>query len=287
MPELPEVETIKRILTPQLCGRSIAELTINRPEVLAHPSPDIFCHSVQSAAIKELERHGKYLLIGLDNDCTIIIHLRMTGQLLCTPADYPPEKHTHVIFHLDNGQELRYIDVRRFGRLWLKRADSPDTFSGIHRLGIEAFDDRFNASYLQKTLGNRHITIKQGLLDQTVIAGLGNIYTDEALFAAKLNPCLPVSKMREQEWQALAIAILQVLEQAIANNNMTEEEYLAGGGKEYRNTPFFLIYGREGKGCPYCGTLIERVKIAGRSSFYCPKCQPKGVSANESVTRNL
>lgn len=276
MPELPEVETVKRILEPQLHGRRITELTVNRPEVLAHPAADLFSDSVRSAVIKGMGRRGKYLLIYLSNDCTVIIHLRMTGRLLLTPADYAVEPHTHIIFHLDSNEELRYIDVRRFGRFWLAKPGEPDTSCGIHTLGIEAVDTGFTSAYLQEKLGNRRLSIKQGLLDQTIVAGLGNIYADEALFAAGIHPCRPAGQLQKQEWQALAEAIPQILEQAIINDEMTAGEYLAGGGKEYRNGAFFCVYGREGKECPRCKTWIERTRIAGRSSYYCPYCQPVG-----------
>lgn len=276
MPELPEVETVKRILSPQLCGRIVDGLTVNRPEVLAHPGAARVCAAVQSAAIVALGRRGKYLSIHLDGGDALIVHLRMTGQLLVTPADYPEKPHTHVVFHLDNGRELRFIDTRRFGRIWLKGAQEEDTFTGIHKLGPEPFDAACCAAYLERVFGGRRLTVKQALLDQTVIAGIGNIYADETLFAAKLHPARSALSLRKAEWKRLAKTIPEVLAKAIADNETTADEYLAGEGKEYRNTPFLQVYGRVGKPCLRCGTAVESMRIAGRGSSYCPRCQKVG-----------
>lgn len=273
MPELPEVETVKRILSPQICGHYITGVTVSRLEVLAHPTVDEFNNLTKLAVIQRVERLGKYLIICLANGCSILVHLRMTGQLLCTPAEYPVKPHTHVVFQLDNTQELRFTDVRRFGRIWLKRAEEQDTFSGIHKLGVEPFDKAFGREYLKSKLGNRRISIKQGLLDQTVIAGLGNIYADEALFMAGISPNRSSAEMKEADWQALTNAIPQILVKAIANNDMSEMEYLFSEGKEYRNSNFLEVYGRAGEPCRHCSTPIKRIKIGGRSSFYCSQCQ--------------
>lgn len=273
MPELPEVETVRRILEPQLRGRVVTGLDVHHPAVLAHPAPEAFRHAVRSARIGELGRRGKFLLVRLDGGAALVIHLRMTGQLLLTPPDYPMKAHTHAVFRLDNGNELRFVDTRRFGRLWLLGAEERDTFTGIHKLGPEPFDETFGAAYLERTLGKRHIAVKQALLDQAAVAGIGNIYADESLFAANLHPLRPTDSIRRAEWKRLAAAIPQVLDKAIADNAMTPEEYLAGEGAEYRNTPFFQVYGRAGQACPRCGTVLERIKIAGRGSCYCPRCQ--------------
>lgn len=272
MPELPEVETVRRVLEPQLSGRRVIKAAAARPEVIVRPELPEFCRFTESAVIMGMGRRGKFLLFYLDNGAVLILHLRMTGQLICVPADFPVRRHTHVAFSLDNGMELRFIDTRRFGRLWLARPGEEDTFSGIGRLGPEPFDGEFGAGYLQKKLGGRAITVKQGLLDQSVVAGIGNIYADEALFEAKICPRTPANKMSKGKWARLAAASRLALGRAVEGNAVTPEEYLAGEGAEYRHNDFF-VYGREGEACRLCGTAIERVKIGGRSSFYCPKCQ--------------
>lgn len=272
MPELPEVETVKRVLEPQLRARRITALTAARPNVLARPALPEFRRGSEGAVIQELGRRGKFLQIYLDNGTVIILHLRMTGHLVCVPADFPVKAHTHVTFGLDSGSELRFIDVRRFGRFWLKRAGEEDDFSGMDKLGLEPFDEGFDADYLERKLSGRRITVKQGLLDQTVLAGIGNIYSDEVLFSTKIDPRRPVPELQKNEWRKLAEAIPRVLELAIEGNAVTPEEYLECEEGEYKHNDFY-VYGREKEICRLCGEPIKRVKIAGRSSFYCPRCQ--------------
>lgn len=274
MPELPEVETMKRILEPQVRERKITELVVHRPEVLAHPTQVLFQDRVVGTVFTGMGRRGKYLLFYLSNHAVITLHLRMTGQILVTPQDFPEEKHTHVIFKLDNGSELRFIDTRRFGRLWLINENEKDTFTGIHKLGLEPFDPECNADYLIQALGKRRKTVKVCLLDQTVVAGIGNIYSDEILHASKIHPGRPANSLTYEEWCVLAETISAVLETMIEKNHMTPDEYLAGLGKAYRNTPSFQVYGRKEQACFSCGTLLERMVIGGRSSCYCPECQP-------------
>lgn len=273
MPELPEVETVKRILEPQLTGRRIRSVTLHRPEVVAHPGTEAFQKVTAGRMIAGMGRRGKFIQIFLDNGDTVILHLRMTGCLLAVPDDYPEAKHTHVRFLLEGGGELRFIDPRRFGRLWLKGKDEEDTFSGIGALGPEPFDPTFNAAYLQAVLGDRQRKIKECLLDQRIVAGIGNIYADEILFASGIRPDRPAAAMTQEEWGRLAAAVPALLLQGIEADAMTPEEYLARKGEKYRSVPFFQVYGREGESCPRCGCLIRRVMLAGRSSCYCPCCQ--------------
>lgn len=272
MPELPEVETVRRVLEPQLSGRRVVRAAAARPEVITRPAFSEFCRWIESSVIRGMGRRGKFLLVYLDNGATLILHLRMTGQLICVPEDFPLRRHTHVALSLDNGTELRFIDTRRFGRLWLVRPGEEDNFSGIGKLGPEPFDGAFCAGHLEKRLGGRAITVKQGLLDQSVVAGIGNIYADETLFEAKTHPRTPAREVTKQGWKKLAAAARRVLERAIAGNAVTAEEYLAYEGGDYKHNDFF-VYGRERGQCRACGTAIERVKIGGRSSFYCPRCQ--------------
>ena len=275
MPELPEVETVRRILEPQLKGRRISGLTVNRPEIIAHPTADIFTHAVIGTVIARMGRRGKYLSLHLDTGNTILLHLRMTGQLLATPADFPAEKHTHLIFHLDDGTELRYLDTRRFGRFWLLQETEKDIWSGIQKLGPEPFDPQLTPAWLREKIGRSRRPVKECLLDQRTVAGIGNIYGDEILFAAKICPARPACSLREQEWQTLAAVIPAVLQKAVDDNRMTPEEYLKGRGKEYRNDPFLQVYGHEGDACPCCGAALKRIILSGRSSVYCPNCQPE------------
>lgn len=273
MPELPEIETIKNIIEPQIQGLSIEDITVRRPEVIAHPTADKFCKSVTGQMISSMTRRGKYLIINLKNKSSVILHLRMTGCLLLTPADYPMEKHTHIVIRLSSQMELRFSDTRRFGRFWLIQNEEADTYSGIHKLGIEPLDAKLNAEYLKLHFGKRKKAIKMCLLDQNIIAGIGNIYSDEILFTAKINPARPACTLNADEWKRLASAIVERISYFIEKNKLTPEDYLESKGKEYRNTPFLQVYGKEGQPCPVCGKTLCRMTIGGRSSIYCPSCQ--------------
>ena len=273
MPELPEVETIKRVIEPQIQGLMIDEVTVKRPEVVSYPAADEFCRLLTGQTISHMTRRGKFLMIYLNSNDRIILHLRMTGCLLITPADYAEEKHTHIIFRLSNSKELRFSDTRRFGRFWLLKESEADTYSGIEKLGTEPFDKLLTSKYLKALLGKRKKAVKECLLDQSVIAGIGNIYSDEILFTAGIYPARPANSLSMEEWQRLAAAIPERISYFIEVNQITPEEYLETKGQNYRNTPFLQTYGKEGKPCPKCGEIFCRIVVGGRGSVYCPVCQ--------------
>lgn len=273
MPELPEVETVRRVIEPQIQGLTITKVTVRRPEVTAYPTADLFCNRLKNQTISHMKRRGKFLIIQLRSNDRIILHLRMTGCLLLTPADFPEEIHTHIIFYLSDGRELRFSDTRRFGRFWLLEEAEDDTYSGISKLGIEPFDTGLTTEYLRSHLGKRKKTIKECLLEQTVIAGIGNIYADEILFAAGIYPARPANSLEQMEWEHLASVIPERLSYFIEKNAIPPEEYLETKGRDYRNTPFLQVYGHKDSPCPVCGTSFCRIVIGGRSSVYCPECQ--------------
>lgn len=182
MPELPEVEAVRRVIEPQIQGLAIEQIIVKRPEVVAHPTVNEFCCRLRGQICDRVVRRGKFLVIMLKSGDRIIIHLRMTGCLLLTPTDYPEEKHTHIILRLNSNRELRFSDTRRFGRFWLLQKGEADTYSGIEKLGKEPLAPDFTAEYLSARLGNRKKSIKECLMEQTIIAGIGNIYSDEILF---------------------------------------------------------------------------------------------------------
>lgn len=275
MPELPEVETIKRVIEPQIQGLMIDKVTVKRPEVVSYPEADEFCRLLTGQTISHMTRRGKFLLIWLNSNDRIILHLRMTGCLLLTPADYPEEKHTHIVFSLTGGTELRFSDTRRFGRFWLLRTDETDTYSGICKLGLEALHAELTPEYLSAHLGKRKKAIKECLLDQSIIAGIGNIYSDEILFTSGIYPARPANSLEPEEWEQLAAAIPERISYFIKMNKITPEEYLETKGQDYRNTPFLQVYGQEGKPCPKCGKTLCRIVVGGRGSVYCPVCQRK------------
>ena len=273
MPELPEVEMIKRVIEPHIKGLAIENIIVNHPEVIAHPQADEFIKHLTGQKFSAMERRGKFLIIKLKSKNKIILHLRLTGCLSVTPKDYPLENHTHVVFGLSNNKELRFSDTRRFGRFWLIKNGEDDTYSSIAKLGIEPFDKCLTAEYLQVKFGKRKKAIKECLLDQSVVAGLGNIYSDEILFAAKLNPNRAANSLNVGEWERLAVTIPELLTFFIEKNTIAPEEYLETKGRDYRNTPFLKAYGKEGKPCPICGSALQKSMIGGRSSVFCTKCQ--------------
>ena len=273
MPELPEVETIRRVLEQQIKGLTITAVTVNRPEVIGHPTVEEFCQILTGQTMETMTRRGKFLSVLLNSGDYFVLHLRMTGCLLLTPADYPAEKHTHIVFYLSSGDELRFSDTRRFGRFWLFRKGESDTYSGMDKLGLEPFDTGLTAGYLQQHFGKRKKAVKECLLDQSVIAGIGNIYSDEILFAAKIHPARPANSLSKTVWERLAAAVPERLAYFIEKNALTPEEYLESKGQDYRNTPFLQVYGRGGEPCPNCGAILCRMTVGGRSCVYCPKCQ--------------
>lgn len=273
MPELPEVETIKRVIEPQIQGRMITKVAVRRPEVAAYPEADEFCRRLTGQTVSHMSRQGKFLIIHLENKERIVLHLRMTGGLLLAPAQCPEEKYTHVVFSLDNGTELRFSDMRRFGRFWLLREEETDTCTGMDKLGLDPLAPACNAEYLSSYLSKRRKAFKECLLEQTIIAGIGNIYSDEILFTAGIYPARPANSLKQTEWERLAEAIPERISYFIEKNAITAEEYLETKGRDYRNTPFLQVYGHGGSPCPKCRETLCRMVIGGRSSVYCPVCQ--------------
>lgn len=273
MPELPEVETIRRILDSQLKGQKIGAVRVKHPQVIAHPDAEQFCEAVTGQTFCGTGRRGKFMYLYLGNGSKIVLHLRMTGCLLVMPPEYPPEKHTHLVIALENGKELRFSDMRRFGRFWLLQKKEEDVYSGVHKLGLEPTDENLTAEYLHQHFGKSRKAIKTCLLEQSVICGIGNIYSDEILFMAEIHPQRKAVTLSEQEWRTLADTIRRQMIYFTEINEMTAEEFLAGKGKEYRNTPYLRVYGHGGEPCPVCGERLQKSVIGGRSSVWCRNCQ--------------
>lgn len=275
MPELPEVETVRRILEPQLAGQRVESVDVRNEQVIARPEAGRFAALLSGQIIASLERRGKFLTFRMESGDRLSLHLRMTGQLLVMPSTEPMEQHTHLILSLSGGSQLRYIDVRRFGRFWLFRADEEDSFTGQTGLGPEPTDPNLTAAFLKKALGKRRSPIKGMLLDQTVIAGIGNIYSDEILFSAGIFPGAKCNTLNDADWERLAHSIPSVILEGIAADRMTPEEYLLSRGKAYRNAEHLRIYGRAGLPCAVCQTTIRKITVGARSSCYCPRCQKR------------
>ncbi|MFZ5633019.1 MAG: bifunctional DNA-formamidopyrimidine glycosylase/DNA-(apurinic or apyrimidinic site) lyase [Bacillota bacterium] len=273
MPELPEVETVKRTLEERITGLTITEVVLILPKIVRSPSPGEFIKNLNGQKIKKLGRRGKYLLIHLGGNLTLVIHLRMTGRLVYSPPGTPPSKYTHAIFKLSSGFTLLFSDMRQFGRMALVETGELDTWAGLKSLGIEPFSENFTRDFLKKELKRRRTKIKPLLLDQTFIAGLGNIYADEALHRARINPEKSAANLTPREVARLYLAIREVLEEGIANRGTSFRDYVDGMGQSGSNQESLKVYGREGKPCLDCGKPVTRIRLGGRSTYYCPGCQ--------------
>ena len=273
MPELPEVETIKKTLSNILIGKTIIKAEILRSSLIKFPLADDFSSQIIGEEIMTLSRRGKYLSLNMASGAELVVHLRMTGRLVCVTSDKEKLPHTHIIMELNDGNELRYADVRRFGCLWLLPPQAEDNVTGRAKLGPEPLSENFNAQALQQALIGRKISLKQALLDQTVVAGLGNIYVDETLFAAGLLPTRCVADLHEADFIRLAEVIPQILQSSIEHCGTTFSDYVDGNGNRGENIVYLKVYGRQGQNCPVCGTVLQKQKVAGRSSVYCSVCQ--------------
>ncbi len=279
MPELPEVETIRRDLDPLLLGRTIVSFTVlPGAERLLVGAPEDYVRSrLVGQAIGPLERRGKYLLLPLqDADSaqpsgTWIIHLRMTGSLRHRSRNAPADKFLRALIELDDGNELRFIDIRKFGTFEV--VDDLDArFAG--KLGPEPLTPEFNVEALWAALRGRRTALKSALLDQSNVAGLGNIYVDEALFLAHLHPEAPAGSLRPKERAALTKAVERVLRDGIANRGASFRDYTDGKGAQGSQQYFVRVFRRTGEPCDECGAEIRRSVVGGRSSHWCPRCQP-------------
>jgi len=279
MPELPEVETIVRALHPALVGKTILSADLRWPRTLAAPSPLAFARRVKGQQILLVSRRAKFFDLRLST-FDLIIHLRMSGDLQVREGSYAPQKHDRLILFLTDHASLVthhasritpdatlvFNDARKFGRVWLTA--EPDEVLGD--LGPEPLDPSFTPQAFYERLHKRHRQLKPLLLDQTFIAGLGNIYTDEALHAARLHPLSPSNSVTPQQAEGLWRAVRAVLEEGIRSNGASIDWVYRGG--EFQD--HFRVYGREGQPCPVCGTGIERLTVGQRGTHFCPNCQP-------------
>lgn len=275
MPELPEVETVRRSLADRLVGRCIVTAEVRLPRIIRYPEVAEFLSRVTDRRITALGRRAKYLLLHLDSGDDLMIHLRMTGRLLLHAPDDALEPHTHVILTLDDGRQLRFQDARTFGGFYLLGPDLKGSPPGFARLGPEPLTEAFTRGYLRQALRGHRGRIKSLLLNQDVIAGLGNIYADEALFRSGINPTRTAASLTAPEVSRLHAAINQVIVESLALGGTTFYSYVDGQGNRGQNVENLRVYGREGEPCLVCGTPVERIVLGGRSSHYCPHCQKR------------
>jgi len=273
MPELPEVETVRRSLESKVCGLTITTVRVITSQVARPGSFADFATALEGRAFTGFDRRGKYLLAHLNGGISLVVHLRMTGRwVYCSPAT-PVPKHTHVIFLLSDGNELRFTDVRRFGGLEIVLTQDLGSYPSLVKLGVEPLGQDFTLDYLRQVTQGKSTKIKALILDQTRLAGLGNIYADEALFLAGIHPARSAGSMTTPELERLHTAIQTVLQAGIANKGTTFRDYVDGQGQQGQNQLSLKVYGRSGQTCLTCQTPLAKLKIGGRTTVFCPNCQ--------------
>ncbi|MEB3266189.1 MAG: DNA-formamidopyrimidine glycosylase [Cyanobacteriota bacterium] len=280
MPELPEVETVRRGLEQHTQGRTLSRVEILRERAIGGSvDGSLFCCALEGSCIAAWHRRGKYLLAPLERDGrpagTWGVHLRMTGQFLWLQHPQPVCNHTRVRLWCDSGEELRFVDTRSFGQMWWVPPQTPlaEVITGLAQLGPEPFSDEFSAPYLRQKLKSSVRPIKTALLDQRLVAGVGNIYADESLFAAGINPHTPSRQLGHDQLERLRQALITVLRQSIGAGGTTFRDFrdLTGTNGNYGGEAW--VYRRAGQACRRCASTIQRAKLGGRSSHWCPSCQ--------------
>lgn len=269
MPELPEVETVVRALKPQIVGRHIVGTRLRWPRHIDRPNLQEFQSRITGLKFLDVYRRAKFIVFALDQDETLIIHLRMSGHLAVVDPMTSEDKHVHTLFELDNEQQLRFRDTRKFGRVYL--VNDPQEVLG--KLGPEPLEPSFTTAVLQHLISNRKRTLKPYLLDQSVIAGIGNIYADEALFHAGLLPTRRTDTLTVNEIGALHHGIQDVLILGIAREGASISTYIKPDGEKGAMQDEVKVFRRTGDQCYRCGQIIERITLGGRSTHFCPGCQ--------------
>ena len=274
MPELPEVETIRLALEPRIVGRRFDRVEINDPRLVRPFEPTAVAAELESERVRALERRGKYLIVRFESGRALLIHLRMTGSLRhADPGSLADDPHRRAVVRLDDGSDVAYRDVRRFGTWNLLEARELDRYLE-RRLGQEPLGRTFSAPRLAERLHGRRAPVKAALLDQRTVAGLGNIYADESLWRARINPLRPAGELENDEVARLTRGIKEALRAGIARQGASLRDYSTPDGGRGRMQDEFRVYGRAGEPCPRCGTPIEKIHAAGRGTWYCPYCQP-------------
>lgn len=270
MPELPEVETVKNGLKNKVLNKKITNCKVLYPGIIAYPDKDNFIKNITNQTINNIKRRGKFLIFELD-DYYLISHLRMEGKYFIKEPSESLNKHDHVIFTLNNKEELRYNDTRKFGKMYLVKKDELD-ITPIKNLGLEPWDNSLTKEYLRKKL-NKKKAIKTLLLDQSIIVGIGNIYADEILFLSKINPENHGCNLTNKNLQDIIDNTKIILEKAIESGGTTIHTYTSVDGITGRFQQELLVHSRKAEPCPICKTEILKIVVNGRGTYYCPNCQ--------------
>ena len=270
MPELPEVETVKNGLKNKVLNKKITDCKVLYHGIIAYPDKENFIKNITNQTINDIKRRGKFLMFELD-DYYLISHLRMEGKYFIKEPKEILSKHDHVIFTLNNKEELRYNDTRKFGKMHLVKKDELE-ITPISKLGLEPWDESLNTKYLKEKL-NKKKAIKTLLLDQSIITGIGNIYADEILFLSKINPETTGNNLTNKNLDDIINNTKIVLEKAIASGGTTIHSYTSVDGITGRFQQELLVHSKKDEPCPNCKTAILKIVVNGRGTYYCPKCQ--------------
>jgi formamidopyrimidine-DNA glycosylase len=275
MPELPEVETIRSRLAPELTGRRLERVEILDPRLTRPEPPELVAAGLEGERVADVRRRGKYLIVDFESGRHLLVHLRMTGNVLHpAPGGREDDPHVRAVVRLDDGSDVAYRDIRRFGTWDLLEPGDLEAYFAARRLGVEPLGRSFTAAGLGRSLAGRRAPVKAALLDQRAAAGVGNIYADEALWYARLNPLRPAGELDDEEVAALREGVRTALRLGIRRQGATLRDYRGADGRPGSMQHEFRAYGREGEPCERCGTPIAKTRVAGRGTWYCPACQP-------------
>ncbi|MHA7764797.1 DNA-formamidopyrimidine glycosylase [Bacillus atrophaeus] len=273
MPELPEVETVRRTLTGLVRGKTIKSVEIRWPNIIKRPAePEEFARNLIGETIQSIGRRGKFLLFHLDH-FVMVSHLRMEGKYGLHQAEDPDDKHVHVVFTMTDGTQLRYRDVRKFGTMHLFQPGEEMRELPLSQLGPEPDDKEFTDAYLKERLMKTNRAVKTALLDQKAVVGLGNIYVDEALFRAGIHPETKANQLSAQKIKKLHEEIKNTLQEAIDAGGSTVRSYINSQGEIGMFQLRHFVYGKKDKPCKTCGTMISKIVVGGRGTHFCAKCQ--------------
>lgn len=271
MPELPEVETVRKTLANILINRKIIEVNVLYDKIIEHPNVTKFKKMIKDQTINDMKRRGKWLIFDLD-DYYMLSHLRMEGKYFLK-KDEPIQKHEHIIFALDDGTTLRYNDTRKFGKIHLINKVDALCCKPLNELGLEPWDRKLTVEYLKDKYQKKKLPIKTVLLDQSIITGIGNIYADEILFLSRINPLKKASDLNNKELKSIIDNTKDVLDKAIELGGTTIRSYESSEGVHGRFQNNLLVHNRANKSCLKCGSEIVKIRVNGRGTYYCSKCQ--------------
>lgn len=284
MPELPEVESVVQGLSQMILGEKVKAVEVRWPRIIESPAVEDFVSQLEGQIFEEVKRRGKFILFYLTDD-VLISHLRMEGKYQVVDPNFEvvdpfDTKHTHVVFHLESGNELRYLDVRKFGRMSLVPKGKEFQHKSLAKLGPEPVEEEFKLTEMQEFLSRRTKAIKGVLLDQHIVVGIGNIYADEILYEARIHPTRPANSLSKAEEELLYESIISILAKAVKKGGTTIRSYENAFGENGNYQDYLKVYGKTGEDCPRCGTTIEKIKVAGRGTHFCPACQVEQGHAN-------